>query len=118
MKIDSFVMVAKQKRMVQNFRCYTWPNMKVCKSTLLRSFNLKQQLTNSFLVATKRLYMRVCPSVRRSVRRSVGPSVRPSVGRSDGRMVRNLFFFSNAKNGQFSSGKSSGQSKFDIAECA
>ena len=42
-------------------------------------------------------------------------------GVSDRRMVRpsvrNLFF-SNAKNGQFSLGKSSGQSKFDIAECA
>ena len=34
----------------------------------------------SFLVATKRLYKRVCPSVGPSVRWSVGPSVRPSVG--------------------------------------
>ena len=58
----------------------------------------------------------VHPSLYEGV--SVRPSVRPSVGQSDGRMVRNLFFFSNAKNGQFSLGKSSGQSKFDIAECA
>ena len=53
--------------------------------------------------------MRVCPAVGRSDGRMVGRSV--------GRSVRNLFF-SNAKNGQFSLGKSSGQSKFDIAECA
>ena len=33
-----------------------------------------------FLVATKRFYMRVCPSVRPSVRRSVGWSVGWSVG--------------------------------------
>ena len=31
---------------------------------------------DSFFVATKRLYKRVCPSVRRSVGPSVGPSVR------------------------------------------
>ena len=58
-----------------------------------------------FLDGSTHLYMRVCPSVRRMV----GPSVR--------RSVRNLFF-SNVKNGQFSLGKSSGQSKFDIAECS
>ena len=33
-----------------------------------------------FLVANKRLYKRVCPSVGPLVRRSVGPSVGPSVG--------------------------------------
>ena len=43
--------------------------------------------------------------------------VRPSVRRSDGWSVT-CFFFSNVKNGQFSLEKTSGQSKFDIAECA
>ena len=36
-----------------------------------------------FLVATKRLYKRLCPSVGPSVRPSVRPSVGPSVRRSD-----------------------------------
>ena len=45
-----------------------------------------------------------------------GVSVRRSDGWSDGWSV--TCFFSNAKNGQFSLGKSSGQSKFDIDECA
>ena len=35
-----------------------------------------------------------------------------------GPSVRNLLFLLNAKNGQFSLWKSSGQSNFDIAECA
>ena len=41
------------------------------------SINIALNCVNlySFLVATKRLYKRVCPSVGRSVRRSVGPSV-------------------------------------------
>ena len=63
------------------------------------------------------------PFQKKNIFRWVHPSLceAVSVRRMDGwsvrRMVRNLFF-SNAKNGQFYLGKSSGQSKFDIGECA
>ena len=52
-----------------------------------------------FLVATKRLYKRVCPSVGPSVRRSVRPSVGPS--------VRNAFF-SNPRKRLFSAAEMDG----------
>ena len=49
--------------------------------------NFRQKGEKIFLVATKRLYMRVCRSVRRSVRRSIGRSVGPSVRWLVGRSV-------------------------------
>ena len=72
-------------------------------SNIISKAPQKQSLWNlvTFLEGSTHLYMRACPYV----------------GRMDGWSVRNRFF-SNAKNGKFSLGKLSGQSKFDIAECA